>query len=231
MTARPRVGVIVQARMSSSRRPGKVLHPVGGSPVLGHLLARLRRCTGLDTIGIATSDRADDAPIASFAADAGVPCFRGSLENVAGRYLAAAEQAGLDAFVRVTGDSPLLDPALVDRAVALYRAGDADLVTNVATRTFPRGQSVEVVNVATYREHYQSMRDAADLEHVTRALYRRLSQLRVVAFTSGMPWGDIQLSVDTPEDLRALETIVARMTRPPETYGLAEILEIRAALS
>jgi spore coat polysaccharide biosynthesis protein SpsF (cytidylyltransferase family) len=74
------------------------------------------------------------------------------------------------------------------------------------------------------------MRETADLEHVTRALYARLDRLRVVSFTSGMPWGEIQLSVDTPEDLARFEAIVARMTRPPETYGLAEVIDLQADL-
>lgn len=216
--------------MSSTRRPGKVLFPVAGTPLLGHLVARLRLCSEVDDVRIATSDRPDDAPIAAFAESVGVPVFRGSLDDVSGRYLAAATGAGLDAFVRVTGDSPLLDPALVDRAVAMYRIGDAELVTNVLVRTFPRGQSVEVVNLAAYREHYRTMREAADLEHVTRALYARLDRLRVVSFTSGMPWGEIQLSVDTPDDLARFEAIVARMTRAPETYGLAEVIDLQADL-
>ena len=229
--SRARVGVIVQARMSSTRRPGKVLHPVGGVPVLGHLLARLRRCRDVDQLCIATSDRPGDDAIAELATREGVQLFRGSLDDVAGRYLAAAERGGLDGFVRVTGDSPLLDPALVDRAVAYFRGGSADLVTNVAVRTFPRGQSVEVVDVATYREHYRRMHDPADLEHVTRALYARVHELRTVSFTSGMPWGDIQLSVDTPDDVAMFEAIVARMSRPPDTYGLAEVLELHAAVT
>lgn len=216
--------------MSSTRRPGKVLSPVAGTPLLGHLLARLRRCSAVDDVRIATSDRSDDTPIAVFASSVGIPVFRGSLDDVAGRYLAAATEAGLDAFVRVTGDSPMLDPALVDRAVAMYRIGDADLVTNVLVRSFPRGQSVEVVNLAAYREQYRTMRETADLEHVTRALYARRDRLRVVSFTSGKPWGELQLSVDTPEDLARFEAIVARMTRPPETYGLAELIELQAGL-
>jgi spore coat polysaccharide biosynthesis protein SpsF len=207
-----------------------VLFPVAGTPLLGHLIARLRLCSEVDDVRIATSDRPDDAPIAAFAESLGVAIFRGSLDDVSGRYLAAATGAGLDAFVRVTGDSPLLDPALVDRAVAIYRIGDADLVTNVLVRTFPRGQSVEVVNLAAYREQYRTMREAADLEHVTRALYARLDRLRVVSFTSGMPWGEIQLSVDTPEDLARFEAIVARMTRAPESYGLAEVIDLQADL-
>jgi spore coat polysaccharide biosynthesis protein SpsF len=216
--------------MSSTRRPGKVLSTVAGTPLLGHLIARLRLCSEVDDVRIATSDRPDDAPIAAFAESLGVAVFRGSLDDVSGRYLAAATGAGLDAFVRVTGDSPLLDPALVDRAVAIYRIGDADLVTNVLVRTFPRGQSVEVVNLAAYREQYRTMREAADLEHVTRALYARLDRLRVVSFTSGMPWGEIQLSVDTPEDLARFEAIIARMTRAPESYGLAEVIDLQADL-
>jgi spore coat polysaccharide biosynthesis protein SpsF len=106
------IGVIVQARMSSSRLPGKVLREVQGRALLGHLLDGLRQAKGPDTLLVATSvDPSDDA------------VWRGPLDDVAARFLGAAEAASLDAAVRICADSPLLDPALVDQAVALFRLG------------------------------------------------------------------------------------------------------------
>src|SRR3954453_19643168 len=111
--------VIVQARSSSTRLPNKVLTEVGGKPLLGYLLERLEHTTLIDDVMVATSDEADDDAVASFCRAAGVDCHRGALDDVAGRILGAVQARGLDSFVRISGDSPMLDQSLVDRAAEL----------------------------------------------------------------------------------------------------------------
>lgn len=213
--------------MSSARLPGKVLREVGGRPLLEHLLRRLDRCEGLDAVLVATSvDRSDD-PLAEFCRARGVEVFRGALEDVAGRFLGALERHPATACVRLSADSPLLDPALVDRAVREFLAGGWDLVTNVHPRSFPKGQSVEVLAPSLLRARHPAM-DAEDREHVTRAFYRSPGGLRILNLAGDRDLSGIQLSVDTPEDLAAFAALVAAMTRPPETYGLEELLRLRA---
>src|SRR5688500_16406077 len=114
---------IVQARMSSSRLPGKVLREEGGKQLLGYLLERVGRCSCLGGVVVATSTEAADDPVARYCAEQGVPCCRGPLEDVAGRFVRVLERYPEEAFVRLTADSPLLDPALVERAAALFEEG------------------------------------------------------------------------------------------------------------
>src|SRR5690606_3770927 len=156
---------IVQARFSSRRLPGKVLAPVAGKPMLAWLLERLAHVEGLDEICVATSRDVSDDAVATFCRAESIDCHRGSLEGVAARLLEAAETRGADAFVRVNGDSPLLDPRIVSRAVSLYRKFEPDLVSNVLVRSFPKGQSVEVVRTATLKSALDDIADAEDREH------------------------------------------------------------------
>ena len=119
-----RIGAIIGARMSSSRLPGKVLRPVRGRPVLQYLLERVDRADGLDRVAVATSVHASDDPILGFCRGCPVACVRGALDNVAQRLADAAWSLELDAFVRLTADSPLIDSALISRAVAEFRRRD-----------------------------------------------------------------------------------------------------------
>lgn len=226
-----RIVAIVQARMSSRRLPGKVLHRIAGKPLLGYLLERLRRCRTLDAVLVATSVHPDDDAIARFCESLGVPCHRGPLNDVAGRFLGALDRTGADAFVRVNGDSPLLDPNLIDIAVTRFKGRDADLVTNVLRRTYPSGQSVEVVRAFAFRRAYRLMTEPPDFEHVTRVFYRLRDRFRLIGFESPTDRSGVRLAVDTPEDLATFAAIVARMGRPHEEYALEEILEIHHAIT
>jgi spore coat polysaccharide biosynthesis protein SpsF len=224
------IAAIVQARMGSERLPGKVLREVEGKPLLAYLLERLARTALLDGVVVATSDDVADDAIASFCRAAGVDCHRGSVEDVAGRILAAVRARGLDAFVRVSGDSPLLDQTLVDRAVTLLVATGGDLATNVyPSRTFPHGQSVEAFRRTAFERGYALATETADFEHVTPVFYRHADQFRISSFTHEPSLGDVHLAVDTEEDLAVFAKIAAAMDRPHGDYNLDAVLELRRA--
>jgi spore coat polysaccharide biosynthesis protein SpsF len=223
------IAVVVQARMSSARLPGKVLAPVAGRPLLGYLLERLALARRPGSTIIATSEEPDDDPIAAFASDSGVGVHRGALADVAGRFAAVAERFELDALVRVSGDSPLLDPALVDRAVELYEAGGVDLVTNVFPRSFPVGQSVEVLSRAALERVLAETAHPEDREHVTRWVYANQGRYRIRNFAHERDESGVRLTVDSPKDLRRIERIVAAMSGPHTEYGLPELLRQSAA--
>ncbi|MCA9289719.1 MAG: NTP transferase domain-containing protein [Phycisphaerales bacterium] len=220
------IDAIVQARLTSRRLPGKVLRPLHGRPMLTYLLERLERCRRLRSIIVATSADASDDPIASFCAGRGVPCVRGPLEDVAGRFGAVLDAFEPDAFVRVCADSPLLDPALVDHAAARYRATIADVVSNVVGRTYPSGQSVEVVGVSAFRDACARMTEPFDREHVTPYLYRHADRYRIHGFRSSRPMGNVGLAVDTEADLASVTAILAAMERPHWDYGLDQLLTL-----
>jgi spore coat polysaccharide biosynthesis protein SpsF len=218
---------VVQARYSSRRLPGKVLQQVAAKPLLEYLLERLARCSTLQGVVVATSVEESDDAIARFCNERGIALYRGALADVLGRFIGLAETLSFDALVRINGDSPLLDPAIVDRAVELFQEGGADLVTNVYPRSFPKGESVEVMSVAALRKAAEQTSDPCDHEHVTRYFYQHADRFRIRNFKREPSVADIQLSVDTPEDLSAFGQLVAAMRRPQAEYGLDEILALR----
>jgi spore coat polysaccharide biosynthesis protein SpsF len=221
-----KIGAIVQARMSSQRFPGKMLHRIAGKPMQQYLLERLNRCDCLDAIVVATSTNESDAPIADFCYSCGVACYQGSLLNVASRFNEVLDLYGFDGFVRISGDSPLLDQRLIERALEIFVQNDLDLVTNVLKRTYPKGQSVEVLRRETFQAAYKQMGEDSEFEHVTKYFYKNQNDFKIFNFESGYHYGRIQLSVDTPQDMERFATIVAQMNRPHWVYTLDEILEI-----
>jgi spore coat polysaccharide biosynthesis protein SpsF len=226
-----RIGALVHARMSSSRLPGKVLRELAGTSVLGMLLDRLALAREVDVVAVATSDQPEDDPVAAFCEGRGTAVVRGPLDDLAGRMLIAAETLELDGFVRVNGDSPLLDPKLVDRAAATLRERDCDLATNVFPRSFPIGQSVEAITADAMREAVARIDDPRDREHVTTWFYGAPDRVRIESIRSDSgDWSEMSLAVDTAEDLANLEKVVARMSRPHTDYGWIEIAKLRAAL-
>lgn len=225
-----RIGAIIQARMSSRRLPGKVLRKIEGKPLLQYLLERLEHCNHLDEILVATSVDESDTPICDLCRELGIPAFRGSLEDVAGRFLDVLNSCPLDGFVRLSADSPLLDQRLVDEGVILFEKGDYDLVTNVHPRTYPSGESVEVVRSATFRSTYPRMVSEEDREHVTRYFYRNSHHFAIRNFVSETYLGDLHLAVDRKEDLEVIQRILRRMTSPHWDYPLGELIKIYQGL-
>ncbi len=217
---------IVQARMSSHRLPGKVLRLVDGKPMLQYLLESLGRCGRLNNVVVATSTQPDDDEVAAFCRRRGADCRRGPLDNVVERFCQVLDVHECDAFVRVNGDSPLLDHRLVDRAVALLRDGGYELVTNVRPRTFPRGQSVEVLRSDAFRRGCLHIERPEDREHVTPYFYRHPDAFRIHNFMSGHEASELHLAVDTADHLALLETVVALMDRPHWQYRWDEIVTL-----
>ncbi len=215
---------IVQARMDSNRLPGKVLRVAGGKPLLQYLLEGLRRCGGLQRIIVATSTEPADDRVAAFCDQIGVACFRGSLQRVADRFLMLLDVYPCDGFVRANGDSPLLDHRLVTQGLSLFENRDYDLVTNVWPRTFPRGQSVEIVRTDTFRAACRQMTQPEDQEHVTRFFYRRPGGFRIHNFESRRDFGGLHMAVDESRDFEAFVAAVRRMDRPHWDYTLDELV-------
>jgi spore coat polysaccharide biosynthesis protein SpsF (cytidylyltransferase family) len=212
--------------MGSSRLPGKVLADLAGRPALAWLLERLEHATELDAVVVATSTAPADDAVEQFCAQLGQAVHRGPLEDLAARVLGAADAFGLDALVRVNGDSPMLDQRLVDRGVALLRASGADLVSNVRPRSFPPGQSVETLRTAALRTAVQRMVDDDDREHVTGWLYRHADELRILRFEQDPAVTAPPLTLDTPEDHVRLDGVLRSMDRPHWEYRWDEVVAL-----
>jgi spore coat polysaccharide biosynthesis protein SpsF len=218
-----RIGALVQARMSSQRLPQKVLRPIAGKPAIGWLIERLEHAQQLDSLAVATSYYPTDDPIAEWCLSSGVRCHRGSLDNVAERILEAARLDELDAFVRISADSPLLDQALVDEAVQIMRTENVDLVTNIAPRTFPAGQSVEVVLTSAFERVLENDLSDDEREHVTLALYQMPDSLKIRNFTTEPACTSAKHSLDTEADAERIESFLKRLKRPHWETGWREI--------
>jgi len=226
----PPVPAIVQARMRSRRLPGKMLRRVANRPVLEYVLDRLEHCVTVGPIVIATSDDPSDDPIADFCRNRAVQCTRGPLDDVAARFSQTLQACGFDRFFRLCGDRPLLDTALLDQAAALMTPG-VDLVTNAHPRTFPSGQTVELVHGRSFIDACNRICDPADREHVTRYFYEHAGDYRIVNFTSTIQLQHKHLALDCEQDLHRFEGAIERMTRPHWSYGLSEVLELYEAMA
>jgi len=202
------VRVFVQARMSSRRFAGKVLAPLAGRPLIDHVLERCAAALGRGNVVLATSDAASDDRLAAHVQEQGYTLFRGELDDVVRRFQQCLRAHPCEWFVRISGDSPLIDPGLVAR-IAARRAPGYDLVTNVQTRTFPTGQSVEVVRAECFEAIDSAKLSAEEREHATQAFYRAPGRYRILSVLSREPGLARQsFTVDTVEDLRAMEALI-----------------------
>lgn len=218
------IGIVVQARMLSERLPGKMLSKVSGKPMLAYLTERLLYAFRTTPLVIATSDEVSDDPIACFCEELGLACYRGSMPNVASRFASVVKQSGFTHFLRICGDSPLLDCEIAKKAIRLFEQGSYDVVTNTLHRSYPKGQSVEVVNTASFLKAFPCMEAPEELEHVTRFFYRRASDFKIHNFVQSENLGHLQLSVDTAEDMRRFVSLVENMDRPHWEYGVEEFV-------
>lgn len=199
-------GIIVQARLSSRRLPGKVLLPLAGKPLIDHLITRLQQAPDLPPWLIATSDDPSDDALADYCQRQHYPCFRGSLDQVASRMLAAAGSQNWTRWVRISGDSPLMDPALIRQALSL----EAELVTNVQPRSFPVGQSVEVLT-SDLLSRWLPEFGPDQQEHVTLGLYARQQHFKLLNFSAPQDYSQVRLVVDTPDDFRRIESLITQL--------------------
>jgi spore coat polysaccharide biosynthesis protein SpsF len=198
--------VIVQARMSSSRFPGKVLAPFRGEPVIRHVLRAAESLLPLHEVVVATSTDASDDPLAAYTMSLGAPVVRGPLENVFERFRQAVRQYPSEWVMRVNADSPMLHPLTLQRVFAARLEGSYDLVTTVFPRTFPAGQNAELIRVSTLLAVDDGALTSADKEHVTTFFYHHADRLKIrnVESDNRFPLDD-GFAVDTIEDLRRME--------------------------
>lgn len=221
------VGLIIFARYDSSRLYGKALRPIAGRPLLARVIDRARQAKGTARIVVATSDRALDDPIAALAVDEGAETYRGSAANVALRALAAAEASGLDAFARISGDSPFFDHRLLSDMIERFTEGGLDLATNVMPRSYPPGASNEVIAVDAMQRVMGQAVEPDEKEHVTLYFYRHPDQFRIKNWQApDNGFGGVRLAVDTDADLSRADWMAQRLGDAAATAPLETIVEM-----
>ncbi len=205
-----RVLGVLQARMGSSRLPGKVLMDLAGRPVLEWAVRRLRRAATLDELVVATSTRPEDDEIEMACAHWRVDCFRGSAEDVLDRFYQLARSRSAEVVVRLTGDDPLVDPVLVDRVVTALLDSDppAAYASNVVPRrTYPRGLDTEAIRFAALEQAWRDDRDPRLREHVTQYIVRHPELFPAVSVENPVDLSAQRWAVDTVEDLAFLRAV------------------------
>lgn len=224
-----RVVASIEARMGSSRLPGKVLTDIAGAPALSRMVRRLRRCESLDGIILATSVNAADDVLAAWAEMEGIPVHRGSEEDVLARVVGAHQQASSDIIVEICGDCPLIDAEVIDIAVATFLQNDADVVSNTARPGFPQGADAQVFRRVALEHVAERISDPAVREHVSLYFYENPAQYRIIHLAPPPRWRspDLRLQLDYPEDLAFIRALYGRLE--PEygdAFGLDEILAL-----
>ncbi|MBA4011380.1 MAG: flagellin modification protein FlmC [Phenylobacterium sp.] len=215
---------ILQARMSSSRLPGKVMKPLAGRPMVERQIERLRRCQTLTRLVVATSDDPSDDVLASFLKDIDIEVHRGPLADVLGRYVGAIEALQITGqVVRLTADCPLADPQVIDDCVRLQAKLGVDYCSNGRNRTYPRGLDVEVFEAKDLLTAGREATDPYDREHVTPFLYRpgapfTQGELVQVCDESALRW-----TVDTPEDYAFVEKVYAALYKAKPDFTSDDI--------
>jgi spore coat polysaccharide biosynthesis protein SpsF len=205
-----KVLAILQARMSSTRLPGKVLKEVNGTPLLAYELARLKLVGGIDTLVVATSTNPEDEAIETLCRSLRVDCFRGSLNDVLFRYAECARQyPDHEIIVRVTGDCPLIDPRLVERLVTLFKEGGYDYASNMnsESESFPEGMDAEVFSRKVLFETEINARMQSDHEHVTPHIRNNMNY-RKGKITAQKDYSQYRLTVDQPEDFEVVKFLI-----------------------
>tara|TARA_B100000401_G_C52630263_1_gene635645 strand:- start:170 stop:844 length:675 start_codon:yes stop_codon:yes gene_type:complete len=218
--------IIIQARLSSSRLPNKVLMEIKGTPLLQFLVERLNTVFDKSKLLVATSTRIEDDKIESFCNELNIQCYRGSLNDVSRRFLEAANLKQAKAFARINGDSPLIDPYIVKKALDIYTNGSYDLVTNAFPRTYPAGQSAEVINSRTFSKVYKFMSTEEHFEHVTSYFYENPSKYNIKNFTNIKNLSDHRLVVDTENDFIKITKIIKSMNMSHINYGYKELVKM-----
>lgn len=204
-----KIVAIIQARMGSTRLPGKMMMKIAGKPVVAHVFDRVRTSRLIDETWLATTVDPSDDVLAKWAEENGMPCFRGSVDDVLDRYYQTAHKAGADAIIRITGDCPLHDHRVIDKVIRVFGDNSKyDYVSNINPPTYPDGLDVEIFSFATLKEAWEDAKLKSEREHVTPYIYKHLELFRLKNVKSDQDLSSYRLTLDEPEDLDLIEKIV-----------------------
>ena len=219
------IGCIIQARMGSTRLPGKVLMEViEGKSVLYYVIDQLKYCKSFEKLIVATSTLPEDDKIVQFCMDNDVNYFRGDSKNVLDRHYRCAEKFSLDVIIRMPSDKPLLDPEVVDKVVKIFDNNSYDYVTNFLPSTFPGGTEVEVLSFASLKKSWERAILPSEKEHVTNYIYNHRNDFRIFNVINSENLSNFRWAVDRIEDLRLVREIVSRIRKNP--ILIKDILEL-----
>jgi spore coat polysaccharide biosynthesis protein SpsF len=205
------VVAIIQARMGSTRLPGKVLLDISGESMLSRVVNRTKQAKQLKQVVVATSDRGIDDAVAKEADRLGVSSFRGSENDVLDRYYQAAQLFSADVVVRITSDCPLIDPIIIDKVVEAFLNSKIDYASNGLVRTYPRGLDVEAFRVSALVQTWQQAKKPYERTHVTPYIYENPLIFKLLSVCDSSDYSNYRWTVDTHEDLEFVRRIYERL--------------------
>lgn len=225
----PRIVASIEARFASTRLPGKVLSDINGQPALTRLTNRLRRCKRLDKIVLATTTNPLDDRLEDWAKKEGIPCYRGSESDVLQRVVEAQIDMSSEIVVEICGDTPLIDPEVVDRAIEVFLNNDCDIVSTVWKQSYPQGIDVEVFRLSDLEEIAAKVCDSAVREHVSLYFYEHPERYRVMNLDAPteLRAPNQRLQLDYPEDQDLIRKVYRRLEPiHGDGFGIGYILEL-----
>jgi spore coat polysaccharide biosynthesis protein SpsF len=228
-TAKRHIAIVVQARMASTRLPGKVLMEVNGRPLLAYQLERLEEIQGAHSIIVATTADSVDDPIVELCRRLGIAWHRGPDQDVLTRYRGAADLAHASDIIRVTADCPLIDPEVAGAVIERYLTGQCDYASNTLVRTFPRGLDVEIFSRSVLEEAFHEAELAAEREHVTLFIYRHPNRYRLCNVSNDRDEGHERWTVDTREDFELVRRILAALYPENRRFRLLDVRRLLQA--
>jgi len=218
----------IEARMTSSRLPGKVLLTASGIPMLQHLGNRLRAVQSLDGIVLATTTNETDDALEAFALKMGINCFRGSEEDVMSRVIGAAASVNADLVVEITGDCPIIDPKIIEQTIRMYHANHADYVSNAHIRSYPDGMDTQVFLLETLKHSASMTEDQLDHEHVTLHIRNHPEIFRHVHLVAPpeLHWPELGLTLDEPADYELLKRIIEHFENTNPLFSCLDVIRL-----
>lgn len=231
--AAPQILTVVQARMGSSRLPGKVLLPLVGAPLLVRMVERVQRARLAGTVVVATTTDPTDNAVADCCAAHGLPCFRGDALDLLDRHYQAARHFGADVVLKIPSDCPLIDPAVIDQVLGFYleNAGRYDFVSNLHPATFPDGNDVEVMPIAALETAWREARRPLEREHTTPFFWENPDRFRLgnVVWDSGQDFSmSHRWTIDYQEDYDFISAVYEALYPQNPGFGLPDILALVA---
>lgn len=223
-----KIGVIIQARMGSSRLPGKVMKKIQGKTVLEHVIERVKQSKLIDEIIIATTTHVPDSVIESEALRCGAKAFRGSEDDVLSRYYYAAKENNLDVVVRITSDCPLIDPIVLDEIVSFYLKNNYNIVSNAGSdsknRTYPRGLDSEIFSFNVLKYAFNNAEEKYQREHVTPLIYEKFRN--IFYYKSNIDYSMYRWTLDTEEDFKLISKIYMNLYHGEHNFYMNEIVKL-----
>lgn len=224
-----KVVCLVQARVGSTRLPGKILKEICGKTILHHEIDRLKKCKEIDEIVIATTDKKDDDKIVNEAKKLSVKYFRGSENDVLSRFYYAAKENNADIIVRVTSDCPCIDFEILDKMLIYfkdkYKEKQIDYLSNTINRTYPRGYDIEIFTFSALEKSYINAEKEYEREHVTPYIYDKTNNFLKLSFENKDDYSEYRVTLDTIEDFIVIKNIFENLYYKNPYFKLNDVVQ------